>query len=280
MTASFPRRPIQPEDSNDRFALNRPVTGSNANALERLGHWVLLRSTNESDISDYLPVSQSFATPDGAYLESATIMRTLPSFDVDRSWEQHGSEWLPLNALYAAIPNQAVSRSRSDDPKILTEGTIASQLVDNLMTFEDLVILFIGIAQEARDEFFTDGEPSMFASWLESSIGAYTDTAIAAWEHVLNLGSTNAEVADEMLRQIGNISDTNTHHARLAILLRNLESMHPRFRDAASLGIAAMDDPIALESVRNALNHEQLGQLKENLSLVLAQLQATEWLNT
>ena len=45
-----------------------------------------------------------------------------------------------------------------------------------------------------------------------------------------------------------------------------------RIRDAASIGINAMDDPAAIESVRAAIKNEPHIRLRQNLRDVLEQL--------
>ena len=60
------------------------------------------------------------------------------------------------------------------------------------------------------------------------------------------------------------------------ILVDSLFSPSPRVRDAASLGIAGMDDPAAINAVETALANEPTEFIRDSLALVLEQLRETE----
>ena len=68
-----------------------------------------------------------------------------------------------------------------------------------------------------------------------------------------------------------------TRRSRLAVLTSSLKSPDPRLRDAASIGLAALDDPAAIEDLRDAVDREAVPQLRHNLTLALDQLQAAQW---
>lgn len=129
---------------------------------------------------------------------------------------------------------------------------------------------------EAVDEVFADGMESVFSRKVLSIIRTHGDVVIRAIDRVIQSERANVEVAGEVLRQVGSIADPRTHHSRLTLLLRKLESPDPRIRDAASIGIAALDDPAAIGSIRRAVERERSPLLKRNLQLVLDQLQATQ----
>ena len=128
----------------------------------------------------------------------------------------------------------------------------------------------------AADEVFVDGMDSLFSRKLLSAIRTYGDMTIRAIDRVMQFERANVEVAGEALRQVGSIADPRTHHSRLTLLLRHLESPDPRIRDAASTGIAALDDPAAIPAIRKAFKQEPSPQLRRNLQLVLDQLLATQ----
>jgi hypothetical protein len=111
---------------------------------------------------------------------------------------------------------------------------------------------------EAAEEVFVDGMESAFSRRLRAIIRTHGDAAVHATERVMQLEGTSAEVASEAIRQIGSIVDPESHQSRLAVLLRCLGSPDPRLRDAASIGIAALGDPAAIEDVRKAIMRERV----------------------
>ena len=132
------------------------------------------------------------------------------------------------------------------------------------------------IFSESVEEVFADGMESTLSRSLHSMIRMNGHGAIGAIDRLLRSGQVNAEVAGEALRQVGIVDDPISHQRRLGLLLDYLESSDPRLRHAAAIGIAALDDPIAVASIRQALGRENSPTLKRNLQLVLDQLEALE----
>ena len=131
---------------------------------------------------------------------------------------------------------------------------------------------------EAVEEVFVDGMESVFSRNLHTVIRSHRDMAIDAIDRVLRFDQPSAEVAGEALRQVGFVDDPPSHQRRLALILDHLDSSDPRIRDAASVGITALDDPVAIPRLREALLRENLPRLRRNLQLVLDQLKATrQW---
>ena len=127
----------------------------------------------------------------------------------------------------------------------------------------------------ASEETFVDGMDSDFSRDLHSIVRSRGRVAIDAITMMMRSERLNVEVGGEALRQIGSIVDTQTHQSRLALLMAGLESPDPRLKDAASLGIATLDDPTAIESITRAIRLETSPRLRQNFQLVLDQLQAT-----
>ena len=125
----------------------------------------------------------------------------------------------------------------------------------------------------AGEETFADGMDSDFSRTLHSIVRRYGSGAINAIGRTIRSERFDVEVAGEAVRQIGSVDDLRSHRSRLALLLRTLESPDPRLRDAASIGIATMDDPTAIEGIRRAVEQESSPQLRHNLQLVLDQLE-------
>lgn len=128
------------------------------------------------------------------------------------------------------------------------------------------------IFRDADDEIFHDGMDSEFSRRLRDAIALHGNTAIETLETRLLAPESNTEASEEALRVLGDIKDTRTHAARLALLLRALESPDARIRDAASIGIAALDDPAAIDGLQCAIEAERSAWLRTNLDLTLRQL--------
>ena len=159
-----------------------------------------------------------------------------------------------------------MSRIIAEGTTVVSNPRLEAYLIDRLRT------TFV----EAIGEVFADGMDSAFSCKLRLIIRTSGDLAMRVIDRMMQFERVNVEVAGEVLRQVGSIADPRTHHSRLALLLRQLESSDPRIRDAASIGIAAMDDPAVSESIRKAVEQERSPLLRRNLQLVLDQLQATQ----
>ena len=159
--------------------------------------------------------------------------------------------------------------------RLKSEG--ATDAEDSDLLWEGQLLRYLGqIIREATEQVFLDGMESTFSRQLSWAIKIFGYVAIQSIERVLTSGEGNAEVLGEILRQLGSVEDPLTQHGRLTILIDNLQAPDPRIRDAAALGIAALDDPTALSTVQTALDRETSPKLRNNLNLVIGQLQATK----
>ena len=125
----------------------------------------------------------------------------------------------------------------------------------------------------AHDEIFEDGMDTVFSNNLGRIIQDYGEDAIDALDSVMSSPHANVEIIEEALRQVGQIDDRHTHDCRLDLLKRKLGSLNSRIRDAASIGIADMNDLNAITSLQNAICNEPNELVKKNLKAVLIQLQ-------
>ena len=132
------------------------------------------------------------------------------------------------------------------------------------------------IVAESAWENFADGMESALSRKLHSLIRAHGGEAVGAIGAFIKSGLADAESAEEILRQVGYSEDAATRAARLDLLVDSLFSPSPRVRDAASLGIAGMDDPAAINAVETALANEPTEFIRDSLALVLEQLRETE----
>ena len=138
---------------------------------------------------------------------------------------------------------------------------------------DDRLVRYVNqLVRGAEEEVFEDGMESNFSRDLVSTICEHGDAALSAIEQVVLDGNTNVEVQGEILIQLGAIDNPSTHPQRLAILTSALESQDVRIRDAASLGIEALEDASAIPALESALHRELSGRMRENLTAVINQL--------
>ena len=71
------------------------------------------------------------------------------------------------------------------------------------------------------------------------------------------------------------MDDPRTHEVRLEVLGKCLAHPSHYVRDGAGLGIASTDDPRGIFALRRAIEREHCPELREDLELVLAQLEET-----
>jgi hypothetical protein len=126
----------------------------------------------------------------------------------------------------------------------------------------------------SSDEVFLDGMESRLSCGLKYLLGLRGDATIRAIRSLMDSGSVNVEAVGEILRVLGDLDDRTTHCSRLSVLLECLKSPDSRIRDAASLGIASLDDPSALQEVEEAVEKEKIPELRQDLQLVIDQLHA------
>ena len=138
---------------------------------------------------------------------------------------------------------------------------------------ETLTATTLTLFRQSRDELFVDGFDSTFGEQLRLLVAAYSVPAVRAIERAIADPASSAEAAEETLRQMGYMTDESTHHARLGLLARALESTNVRLRDAASIGIASLDDPLAIPALHKAIAREPSAWLRETLEEVVNQLE-------
>jgi hypothetical protein len=126
----------------------------------------------------------------------------------------------------------------------------------------------------SADEVFFDGMESRLSFGLKHLLGVGGNATIQAIRSLIDSGSVNVEAVGEILRVFGDFDDRTTHLSRLSVLLECLRSRDSRIRDAASIGIASLDDPSALKEVEEAVEREPILDLRQDLQLILDQLRA------
>ena len=169
--------------------------------------------------------------------------------------------FLNRNTLLTAYPSSATARS-DDLPKFGLD--------------ERLLMFVRKLARDAVDEVFHDGQESKFGAAVTAVISEYGRNAVRAVEKILETTSVNIEVAGELLRVLGMIEDRFTQHQRLMLLVNQLKSDDARVRDAASLGLAALEDPRAIPALELALQDETNPFVRPEFESAIEELRESE----
>ena len=158
---------------------------------------------------------------------------------------------------------------------LTSKGSTQTRDIPFLLEEQSLVRYFDKLIHDSVDDVFFDGMESELSRQLMFAVETYEHIAIRAIDRLLDLNQTDVEAVGEILRQLGSMENTLTHASRLTILINKLQSSDPRIRDAASLGLAALDDSAAISAIQSALERESYPELRESLELVRDQLQST-----
>jgi HEAT repeat protein len=129
---------------------------------------------------------------------------------------------------------------------------------------------------QANEETFDDGAESNFERVLVRLVHVGGNEAVKAIERVLEAPTTPTEIAGEVLRRLGAMTDGRSKKYRMSILQRYLASPSSRLRYAAAVGLAAMDDATTISAIVEAMQTESNRDILRTLEQVLEQLQATE----
>ncbi|SRR6266566_1909286 len=180
------------------------------------------------------------------------------------------------------LSDSSLSVPEPDDPKVNSQlarqkPTIltaedTSEAVDSHEPALDLERLF----ESAREELFEDGMESDFSRKLMFLILRYRHDALSEMALLLESTQVSSEVSAEALRWIGRLRDPQSQPHRLWLLERSLGNPNPAVRDAAIVGLAALDDRRARKYVAAALATESLPELQEDLIQLLEQFDYPE----
>lgn len=141
----------------------------------------------------------------------------------------------------------------------------------------------IDIAAEIKNLFslatFISLEPGMtnsFSEGLEEAIEKYGELALREIQHIILSKETASSIALEALKYVGNSDSKVWHDERRSMLETCLRKSRSAWvRDGAGLGLSFLDDPRSIPELEKAIERESSEALKEDLQLVLDQLQRT-----
>jgi len=124
-----------------------------------------------------------------------------------------------------------------------------------------------------RNELFEDGTESYFSKELVSLVKRHGELAILEIARIIITENADGAVAAEALKWMGRITQAGTHSFRRWLLLRGLTSSNPLVREGAGLGLSFMNDPASMPPLKQAIEREQIAELRDDLDQVLKQLQ-------
>ena len=178
--------------------------------------------------------------------------------NIFKSWESKESDVNFIKLL------EEFSFSEHQEFDSATTTYINSQKV-----MDEIRSLFIA----GREEFFEDGMESRFSKGLISTIEKYDDLAIDAISDLILSEKVSPEVASEALRWIGKIEHNATYENRLHLLEQSLKCSSAKVRDGAILGLSFLNDFRAIDSIKEAIQKENIKLLRRNMGQVLEQLE-------
>lgn len=126
----------------------------------------------------------------------------------------------------------------------------------------------------AKEETFEDGIETQFSRKLLEFIFTYGKEVVDQIADIISSGRVNSDVGAETLRWLGRIKDPATYYQRRWLLENSLFSKNPKIRDGACIGIASMDDSHSINYLRTAIERERILPLREDMELVLRDLEA------
>jgi hypothetical protein len=129
------------------------------------------------------------------------------------------------------------------------------------------------LCEAAQDEYFEDGMESEFSRGVVSLLKNSGDAGMAALAHLIVYGLVRPAIASEALRWLGRIVHPPSYNYRRWLLERSLTSASAAIRAGAALGLASLDDPHATPYMRQAVDREDIEELRKDLEQVLHQLE-------
>ena len=142
------------------------------------------------------------------------------------------------------------------------------------MEEDPLYLRIFAIFWNAKKELFEDGMDNLFLTELGFLINKHKNEAVEHITRIVLHEQLNPEVSGESLRLLGRIKDEESYEFRRWLLEQSLNLSSSRARDGAILGLASMDDKRTIPKLKSAIDKEKYIELKEDMELVLKQLES------
>ncbi|MEK6322901.1 MAG: HEAT repeat domain-containing protein [Acidobacteriota bacterium] len=127
----------------------------------------------------------------------------------------------------------------------------------------------------AKEEIFEPGVENAFTRGLACLINQYGYKTIDIVTRLIVYEIVNEETASQALLLFGRVEHPPSHAGRLSLLERSLRHSSTRVRNAASYSIASLDDPAAIPYLKQAIERETCGELRDDMRQALEQLEST-----
>ena len=176
-----------------------------------------------------------------------------------------------FDATNRAIDFSQFARTASEMAKFAAQATfdqIVEPSADEAVRRESDSIFARALSEDLQDGVETD-----FSKSLNVLVKMYGESAIDAIGRTIASGRFSTLVCAEALKYLGEVDDDVARFSRLELLVQCLRNSSPAIRDGASVGLALLDDPTAIEPMKSAIEAESCLELKEDMSLVLQQLE-------
>jgi len=131
---------------------------------------------------------------------------------------------------------------------------------------------FRGAFSRAATERFHDGMQSNFANELEVLAQNHPFEIRPIIIRLLNEKNDSPDVFAEVMRWIGNTQAPISIEDRLIILSNGLDSSQYLVRDGAILGLASLDNPVAIPHLERAIAKESSPVLRKDMEQALQEL--------
>jgi hypothetical protein len=136
----------------------------------------------------------------------------------------------------------------------------------------EMALLFHFGGAESEFRGFRGGYDSDFSERLVRFITKYGNPAVAALHQQIDQSTDSPTVVEEAVKHIGHMLDEVTRAARLKLLIDCLHHPHHYVRDAATTGLAAIEDPAAIPALWAAVEREPIEGLKSEMRQVAEML--------
>jgi len=232
------------------YMLNGPIIDSTKNqsgfdtiTTNLINNEILGLKTIESDSNSTSSLNTHFIK---VLWEMTDLLRRTETFDLYK--ESHFD-----------ILQEAKSSTRVELPSL---STIEDKILNTLQPFSDI---------EHEDGKITPLD-TIVPEMIRHSDDKVIFTLLCRF---IQQGKISTNLAYEILLILGGMKDQQTHENRRWLLQNCLEDSSYYIRDAACVGLSYLDDPMSIDSLKNAIEKEPIPEIKSDLESTLCQLQET-----
>jgi len=169
---------------------------------------------------------------------------------------------------------------KAEHHQLKNDTSITSYYLENstseFIYFEFLSKKANALFRSAKDDVFEDGVESDFSRNLIDFITIYGHSAMETIIPIILSDRISTEIASEAFRVLGRLNHKATYRDRLWLLERGLYSTSARVRDGATLGLAFLNDSLAIPPLKSAIEREAIPELRQDMEQVLTQLEGNK----